>query len=245
MRERDPPDAVERAAQRPGAWIGPRRAADLLQRELLDAPSVPEQPERAVARGEVRRGVEGGRAREPMRIARDEQEHLLAAHAAADGIHAAALDAEPRERALHDRGHPREVGDLSGIAPRVERQHASLSFRVDDREAPDRGQVSPQARVRARGHAAAVRRHDERQPRIAVRSVPARQHDVGVPQAAVVRAVRDRPRADELLAGELRAERGRRQRGHGARSGEHARPLCLPKLSAGYERDATSAAPVT
>src|SRR5437764_1482658 len=55
----DPAGEVERAAGGPRAGTLPRRAADLVPRELLQARPVAEPGELAVAQREVRRRVEG------------------------------------------------------------------------------------------------------------------------------------------------------------------------------------------
>ncbi len=95
-------------------------------------------------------------------MARDEKERLLSAHAAAEGVQATPVDMEPGQRVLRDLRHARQIADLARIAPRVERQRASLSFRIDHREAADGGEPTPAADVLLRADAAAVRRDHER-----------------------------------------------------------------------------------
>ncbi|HEY2937181.1 MAG TPA: hypothetical protein VGJ25_11320 [Gaiellaceae bacterium] len=107
--EGDRPRGVERAADGVRARIAPRRAAHLVAGERLQPALVPNATEVAVAEREVRVGVECDRAGKLARVARHEQQRLLAAHAAADRVDPVPREAEPRQRAAHDRRHPREV----------------------------------------------------------------------------------------------------------------------------------------
>ena len=90
-------------------------------------------------------------------------------------------------------GMLREVVDLAERAPRVARELASGALGADHREHAAGGERAPESRVRARAHAAAVRRDHERDARVLLRAVPRRQRDVGLARCAVVRAVVDRP----------------------------------------------------
>src|SRR5205085_4202668 len=114
----------------------------------------------------VRRRVEGRGAREQAWVVGDEEERLLAAHALADGVDPAALEAKPRERASRERRHAGEVGDLARIAPREEDEPAPLSLRADQREAASRGEVPPEQDVLRGPDAAPVRRAGERDRRV-------------------------------------------------------------------------------
>src|SRR5262249_17826468 len=85
--------------------------------------------------------------------------------------------------------------------------------------------------VRTTGDAAAVRRDDERQPRVLLRPVPGGQNDVGVSAFPVVRAVVDLDDAHH------RAGRSGRRRNGADRGGENDRnddpgpdaPRCAPE----------------
>src|SRR5947208_2058521 len=54
-----------------------------------------------------------------MRMACEQEQRLLAAHAAAERIDATLVDVQPRQRQVRDHRHPGEVLDLAGGPPRV------------------------------------------------------------------------------------------------------------------------------
>jgi hypothetical protein len=64
--------------------------------------------ERQVGHGRERR-----RTGQQVRMARQQQQRLLTAHAAAERIDPGAVDPEPRQRRAQDLGHAREIGDLA------------------------------------------------------------------------------------------------------------------------------------
>ena len=92
-----------------------------------------------VAPGEVGDRVHRNRACEQSRKPRNEQERLLAAHAAAERVDPPAVDVQPRERGLRDLRHPREIVYLAGITEREPREPPAHPVRVDDGEATDHG----------------------------------------------------------------------------------------------------------
>jgi hypothetical protein len=202
-RKRELADEVVRAPARVAKRRRQRRAADLLAGELLQPATASQRCEVPVPARHVGRRVECRRAREQVRIARDEKQHLLAAHRAADGVDALRVDVDAVPRC--DLRHPREVGDLARRAPRVSAEPTPLARRVDHREAAERRQVAEEARVLSRGQAAAVRRDHERdRPSVVV----PREEEVGRTKAAVVRPVPD----DADLNRRLRRSCGRRDR---------------------------------
>ena len=73
--------------------------------------------ELAVLEREVDDRVEGGRPGEQARMAGDEEEGLLAAHAPADRVDTVRVDVHPRQRELDDLRHAGEVVDLAGASP--------------------------------------------------------------------------------------------------------------------------------
>src|SRR5712691_3024882 len=97
-----------------------------------------------------------------------------------------AIDLQPGDGVLHDRRHSREVANLPGVTPRKERQPAALAFGIDDGEAASCRKVSPPSDVRARAHAAPVRRDYEWDRRMLLRPVPGRQDQVRPPRETVV-----------------------------------------------------------
>jgi hypothetical protein len=227
------------------------RATDLGPEHALQLEAVDEPREEAVPGRQVGRRVEHGRARKEERVTRHEEQRLLAAHAPPDRVDALALDAKPRERVAHDPGHAGEVANLAGIAPGVEREAAALALRVHDGEAADGGVVLPHAHVGPGLHAAPVRRDDERDRRVAPRSVPARKDHERAAQPSVVRGVVDREHANlgtgrvcscRVCRGALRCEddrrRDRAQRSKTSRSaGSHA-AMIAPAACTVAERDA-------
>src|SRR3954468_10812274 len=151
-RARDPARVGDRAAPREGRPRRLRRPADLLARESLErAPEVAGPPEAlradtaatelregAVLAREVRYGIEDRGACEQPRVARDEQQRLLAAHAAAEGVDPRPVDLEPRQRRSHDLRHSREILDLPRVAPRERPEPPALPVGVDDGEVAER-----------------------------------------------------------------------------------------------------------
>src|SRR5581483_3322144 len=204
---RDRPRVRDRAAEPPRERRRRRRAADLAARhplqhvadralQLPEAALVAAEPrELAVLEREVGDGVERGHAGEQVGVPREQEQALLRAHAAADGVHPPPVDAQPGQRQLDDARHLREVVDLPRRPPRLEREHPSLSVGADDGEAALRRQRPPQMRVPTPGDAAPVRRDHERQARVPLRPVPRREHHVCSPALAVVRAIVDLPHA--------------------------------------------------
>ena len=129
LRGSDRPNVGEGAAQRVRARAALWRPTDLCARERLQTVAERRTPlaeaaavagnvdEVPVACRHVRDRVEHGSSGKQRRMARHEQEALLAAHARTEGIDARAIDAEPWDRAGDDRGHTREVVDLARVAP--------------------------------------------------------------------------------------------------------------------------------
>ncbi len=184
-RGRDLARVGDRAPRRPGLRHLARRAADLAPREQPKARAdraAPEAPARASARepaevavleGEVRDGVEGGRSGEELRIAADEQQRLLAAHAAAERVDLPAVDLQPGQGPLQDLRQAREIVDVPLVAPGVGGELAAVRVGIDDGELPPRRQVAPVGRVRLPGEAASVRRDDEGDRRVVALAVRA------------------------------------------------------------------------
>jgi hypothetical protein len=177
---------VVRAAARVRERRRERRAADLRARELLQAATVLQRREVPVATCHVSRRIERRGAGEQVRMASDEQQHLLPAHRAADRVHTVRVDVDAV--LLGDLRHARQVGDLARRAPRVRSEPPALALRVDDGEAPETRQDAEEARVLARAQPAAVGRDDERDRPAVV--VP-RQHEERATQPPVVRPVVD------------------------------------------------------
>jgi len=98
--------------------IGSRRAADLYSRKVLQSQTERQVDKRPIPRRHVRRSIERRGACEQVRMARDEKERLLSAHAAAEGVQATPVDMEPGQRVLRDLRHARQIADLARIAPR-------------------------------------------------------------------------------------------------------------------------------
>ena len=121
----------------------------------------------------------------------EQQQRLLAAHAAAEGVDPAAVDPQPRQCRTQDLGHPREICDLTRGAPRVAGDASAVRIRVDHGERAAAGQVAPQDRVRAPAQPAPVRRDHQRQRRVGGRPVPGWEHDLRAARAAVVGDVAD------------------------------------------------------
>ena len=200
-------DPVRRAAEHVAGWVRLRRAADLHARERLQGASVRDPREVGVPLVEVRDGVERRGAGEQARMAADQEQRLVAAHAAADGIDAARGDAEPGQRPGDDVRHPREVVDLPAVSPRVQGQPAAHASGTHDGEVAGAGSPPQQLRVGQRPDAPPVRRDHERQRRrVVVRSITRRDQDERRAPDPVVRAVVDEPAFD---AGGHAAARGR------------------------------------
>ena len=134
-------------------------------------------------------------------MARDQEQRLLAAHAAPERVHLAPVDPQPRQGGAQDLGHPREVGDLARVAPRVAGDPPPARIRVDDCEGAAAGKVAPEDRVRAPAQATAVRRDHERQRRVRGRPVPGWKHDKRAARPAVVGDVADLPALDGRHSG--------------------------------------------
>ena len=208
-RARDRADVGHRAARRVRAGGRAWATTDLAPGELAEARAegllAEQRPAGVVAAepGEVpvlerhvgHRGERRG-ARQQLRMARDQEERLLAAHAAAERVDLAPVDPQPRQGGAQDLGHPREVGDLARVAPRVAGDPPAARIRVDDGEGAAAGQVAPEDRVRAPAQAAAVRRDHERQRRVRGRPVPGWKHDERAARPAVVGDVADLPALD-------------------------------------------------
>jgi hypothetical protein len=149
-----------------------------------------------------------------------------------------------------DLRHPRQVGDLPGIAPGVEPELASFSVRRDEHEPVAAGKVAPDAGVRLGADAATVRRDDERERPVQIGQV-GREQDDRVPQDAVVRDVRDGEllhermfvgrRRDPRMRGRRREEeRGEREGDCQADGGTHRTSESMPAFCAVAERRLTS-----
>jgi hypothetical protein len=91
----------------------------------------------------------------------EQQQRLLATHAATDGVDLAQIEAEPRLRLLDDHRHAGKVGDLAAPPPRVNRKPSSHPARADDGEATASRQVTPPLRVRDRSDPAPMWRDHE------------------------------------------------------------------------------------
>jgi hypothetical protein len=148
---------ARRATGRVGERHLARRAADLDQRPALQAAPALDQRKGAVACGHVGGSVEGDRAGEQVRRLRDQERRLLAAHRSADGVDLAAVDPDPGAGVGGDLGHSRQVSDLPRRSPGEVVGVVALALRVDHCEASERRQISPEADVRARGDATAMR----------------------------------------------------------------------------------------
>ncbi len=174
----------------------------------------------------------------------DEQQRLLAAHAAADRVDPVRLDPQPGQRLAGDAGHAREVGDLSRGSPRIGVLRVPLTLRVHDSEATQRRHVPPQPRIGARLDPAPVRRDHERDQRVISRSVPTRQNDDRDPARTVVGAVVHRPAPDEANAARQRRPvaaapaRKRRQLPRRARVHRRRRPRAEQEHRGGRDREA-------
>ena len=163
-----------RAAGGVGTRIGPRRAADLGARERPQAVAERRPPsceaaavaadagEVAVADRHVRDRVERRRTCEQRRMARDEQQGLLSAHARAERVDPRTVEAEPGDRVADDLRHAREVVDLPGVAPGEIGEPSSLALGIHHGEGPERRQVAPALHVLQRRDTAPVRRDDQR-----------------------------------------------------------------------------------
>jgi hypothetical protein len=116
-RERDPAGLVDRAAAGVCTWVRERGAVELDAGKPLQATPSPEVGEVRVAPSEIRRSVERGGAGEQTGEACHEQQRFLAAHAGAERIDAVGVDSQPGQTGPHDRRHPGEVIDLSGVSP--------------------------------------------------------------------------------------------------------------------------------
>ena len=200
---RDRAGVGDRAARRIGGGARARAAADLAARDLAEGRAelgAEQRPARVLAADaievpilerQIGHGRERRRAGQQVRMASQQQQRLLAAHAAAERVDLAAVDPEPRQRRAQDLGHAREVGDLAGIAPGVAGHAPAARVRVDHREGAAAGQVAPQDRVRLPVQAAPVRRDHERQRRVGRRPVPRREHHGRRARVPVVRDVVD------------------------------------------------------
>src|SRR5262249_42151908 len=86
---------------------------------------------------------------------------------------------EVPQPSLDETRKPRELVDLRRPGPRVALQATAGQAGVENDDSEAAGEVAPATRVSARGSAAAVRRDDQRERRVASRSVPGghRDHD--------------------------------------------------------------------
>ena len=147
----------------------------------------------------------------------DEEQGLLAAHARAERVHAARVDAQPGNCCLHDARHPREVFDLSGIAPGEAFESPALAVGIDDCEWTERGEVPPAIDVLLGRDAPAAGGGDQRERWVVARPVPVREYDVRGSAIAVVGAVvdRDDPHLHSFPAVPARRTRRRAEAGEG------------------------------
>ncbi|MBA3843047.1 MAG: hypothetical protein H0X39_10595 [Actinobacteria bacterium] len=102
-----------------------------------------ETRKRTILASQIGDRVECNRSSQQSRAARDEQEHFLAAHAAANAVETTPLDPQPRQLVAEDRRHAREIVDLPRRAPGKEAQAPSLALRADDGEVAERWQITP------------------------------------------------------------------------------------------------------
>jgi hypothetical protein len=145
--------------------------------------------------------IHRGRAGQDLGVARDEQQRLLAAHAAPEREHASPIDPEPRKRFGDELRHPGEIVDLPLVAVGEVPEAPAHPVGIDDREPAETGEVAPVPRVRTAGAGAAVRRDHERERRAVAGGAVGRGHDdLGRPLGAVVRGVGDRPGARQWSA---------------------------------------------
>ncbi len=216
MRER------ERASIGVGLRVLGGRAADLDPHPPLEV--VPDRPaplleaplradrlrKLAIPERQVGDGVERGRAGEHLRMAREQEERLLATHARPHRIDAPAVDAEPRHGLRENLRHACEIFDLARVAPREATEPAAVPLGVDDREASARRQVAPEAHVLAAGDdAAAVRGDHERQRAARARPIRRGQEEEGAAPDPVVGPVRDGDDAYAPVARGAETEGGR------------------------------------
>ncbi len=111
-------------------------------------------------------------------MARQQQQRLLAAHAAAERVdplrsicsHGSVVRGSPASARGPRSGRPSPTSSRRACLPRA--------LRADHREHAAAGQGAPEVRVRARADAAAVRRDHERERRVRPPAVPGGQHDV-------------------------------------------------------------------
>ncbi len=201
-----------RVPERAPASVRPRvarwRAADLLARMVADhdadspvrslatAVVAGKPDEVAVPTGHVGDRVERGGSREQPRVAGDQEQRLLPAHAGAERVDARAVDRQPRQRAADRPRHAGEILDLTRVSPGEALQAPALSLGADDRERSAGRQVPPAPDVRGGADPTPVRGDDEGQRWVVLGAVPVREHDVRRPPKTVVRAVVDRPDPD-------------------------------------------------
>ena len=119
---------------------------------------------------------------------RDEQQGFLPTHRATDRIDPVAVDVDAVRGG--DRGHARQIGDLTRRAPRVPVQPPALAGRIDHREATLTGEIAPEPGVHRLVDPASVRRDDEGE---LLPVVAERQQEPGGPADTVVRDVVDEP----------------------------------------------------
>ena len=222
----DSPDVGRRTALEVRERPRRRRASDLLTGERLQASAdrpLPRLIADVVARNaqkasvlerQVGHRVERGRSREQMRMACEQEQSLLAAHAPAERVDAALVDVHPRKGSVDDRRHLGQVVDLSGRSPRVTRKAAALTLRAEHGKRALRRQSAPKRRVRERADTTPVRRDDEGNRGIVRRPVPGRQQQIRLAPRSVVGAVLDRrdPHAPFRRRGSGRQRRRRDER---------------------------------
>src|SRR5207248_749236 len=99
-----------------------------------ETPAVACEPSKVpIAVGHVRHGIEGRRAGEQRRMAGEEKQRLLAAHARPERVYAPWIDAQPGDHCRHDARHSCQVLDLTWIAPGEAFEPPALALGVDDR----------------------------------------------------------------------------------------------------------------
>jgi hypothetical protein len=86
-----------------------------------------------------------------------QQQRLVTAHAAPDGIDLPRVDSKPRQRGADDLRHAGEIVDLSSVTPGGKRQDPSHPAGADERKVSLRREVPPFARVDSGTDVAAVR----------------------------------------------------------------------------------------
>src|SRR5664279_2954379 len=134
---------VDRAPVRPCIARDARDAAELEARQLLQPGTVTALREHRIPGRHVRGRVERDGARKQMRVCREEEQRLLAAHASAHRVHATSCDMQPGAGALARRGHSSVVRNLAWTSPRIQLEASALTLGVDDGEVSERRQVAP------------------------------------------------------------------------------------------------------